>query len=214
MRYMTEFAARRLLGEYGLKLPRAHLAGNEADAARHAKKIGYPVVLKLMSPDILHKSDAECVMVVQSPRELSAAFSQILKNARKYNPGARIDGVLVEERLSGMELVIGAKKDAQFGHVIVFGLGGVFVEVMKDISIRLVPIARNDAKAMIGEIRGHRMLSGYRGKTPVNLAAVEGALLSVSKMVAKHPEIHELDINPLFADERGVVVGDARVALG
>ena len=214
MRYLTEFAARQLLGEYGLELPRAFLAGNEADAVKHAKKIGYPVVLKLMSPDILHKSDAGAVIVVQSPRELSAAFAQILRNAKKYNPSARIDGVLVEERLSGTELVIGAKKDAQFGHVIVFGLGGIFVEIMKDISIRLIPIAQKDAKAMVGEIRGHKMLLGYRGKKPVNLAAIEGALLSVSKMVAKHPEIHELDINPLFADERGVVVGDARIALG
>jgi len=212
--YLTEFAARQLLGECGLALPRAHLARTEAQAQQHAKKIGYPVVLKLMSRDILHKSDAGGVKVVQNRPELSAAFSQILKNAKKYNPSARIDGILVEEQLSGMELVIGAKKDAQFGHVIVFGIGGVFVELMKDISIRLVPISRNDAKAMIGEIKGHKMLLGYRGKKPVNLAAVQDALLSVSKMVAKHPEIHELDINPLFADERGVIVGDARIALG
>lgn len=213
MRYLTEHMARRLLGQYDLKLPRAFLSGNEADAAKHAKKIGYPVVLKIMSPDILHKSDAGGVKIAQNEAELFAAFPQILKNAKKYNPRARIDGILVEEQISGTELVIGAKKDAQFGQVIIFGLGGVFIEVMKDISIRLVPIGRNDAKAMIHEIKGHKILLGYRGKAPVNLAAVEAALLSVSKMVAKHPEIQEMDINPLFANEHGVVVGDARIAL-
>lgn len=215
MQNLTEFGARGLLGKYGLARPKAELTKSESDATKISEKIGFPLVLKLMSPDILHKSDAGCVRInLWNAAEIAKAFPEIIANAKKYNPSARIEGVLVEEQVSGTELIVGAKRDAQFGPLILFGLGGIFVEATKDVSIRLAPITRNDAREMIYEIKGHKLLLGYRGKKPVNLKAVENALLSVSRMVIEHPEIKEMDINPLFADEKGAVVGDARIALG
>lgn len=213
MKYLTEFAARSILSKYGLALPRAHLMQTGDEAAAFIKEIGFPIVLKLMSPDILHKSDAGCVKIVRGSGALKSAFSELLANARKYKADAKIEGILLEEYISGTELIIGAKRDAQFGPVILFGLGGIFVEAMHDVSIRLVPIQRKDAGEMIREIKGHRMLMGYRGKNPANIKAIEDALLALSKMIAEHPEIQEMDINPLFASEKGVVVGDARIAL-
>jgi len=213
MVFLTEFEARKILKGYALPLPKAHLAKDRDEAELFAEKIGYPVVLKIMSRDILHKTNAGAVKVAKDSGGLKEAYAEIIGNAKKYNPRARIDGVLVEEFVSGTELIVGSKKDAQFGHVIVFGLGGVFVELMHDTAIRLVPITRKDASEMIREIKGHKVLLGYRGRKPVNMKSVEDALLAVSKLVSEHSEIREMDINPLFADENGVVVGDARITM-
>ncbi len=211
---LTEFESRKILEKNGFVLPRARLAKKPASAVSFAEKIGYPVVLKIISKDILHKSDSGCVKTgILNAEELHFAFSSIIKNALKHNPSAKIDGILIEETLSGIEVIVGAKHDPQFGPIVLFGLGGVFVEVLKDAVIRLAPIEKKDAKEMISEIKGKKLLEGYRGIKPISHKALEDALLSASKMIASHPEIKEMDINPLFVNEKSAVVGDARIIL-
>lgn len=211
---LTEFESRKILEEYGFAMPKAYLAKSPRDAVSFAGKIGYPVVLKIMSPDILHKSDAACVKTgLSNAEEARFAYLSIVNNALKQNFSAKIDGVLVEETLRGMELIVGAKHDPQFGPIIIFGLGGVFVEILKDAAIRLAPITRKDAAEMICEIKGKRLLEGYRGTKQVNLEALEDTILSASKMIVAHPEIKEMDINPLFVNEKRAVVGDARIII-
>lgn len=214
MKKLTEFESRKILGNYGFVLPKAQMAKNASSAASLAEKIGYPVVLKVMSRDILHKSDFGCVKTgIMNAEEIRFSFSAIVKNAAAHKPDARIDGVLVEETLRGIEVIVGAKQDPQFGPLVLFGLGGVFVEVLKDAAIRLAPIKRSDAKEMISEIKGRRLFEGYRGEKPINSKALEDALLSASKMIAERPEVNEMDINPLFVDEKRAVVGDARILI-
>ncbi len=214
MKNLTEFESRKLLKKYGFSLPKAKLAKDAFSASSFAAKIGYPVVLKIMSPDILHKSDSGCVKTgIGSPSEVHVSFPAIIKNTHTHKPDAKIDGILVEETLHGTEVIIGAKHDPQFGPIVLFGLGGVFVEIMKDAAIRLAPIARQDAKEMISEIKGKKILEGFRGSTPVNHKAIEDALLSASRLISEHPEITEMDINPLFAGEKRAVVGDARIIM-
>lgn len=214
MKNLTEFESRKLLKKYGFSLPKAKLAKDAFSAAAFAGKIGYPVVLKIMSPDILHKSDSGCVKTgIGSPSEVHVSFPTIVKNTLAHNPNAKIDGILVEETLHGTEVIIGAKHDPQFGPIVLFGLGGVFVEVLADAAIRLAPIDRTDARKMISEVKGKKLLEGYRGVEPVNLKALEDALLKISRMIVEHPQIKEMDINPLFAGEKRAVVGDARIIL-
>ncbi|MBU4301057.1 MAG: acetate--CoA ligase family protein [Nanoarchaeota archaeon] len=211
---LTEFKSRKILKDCGFILPKAFLAKNANSTEKYAKKIGYPVVLKIMSSDIVHKSDYGCVKTgITNRSEAKFAYHAIINNALNRNIAAKIDGVSVEETLSGVELIVGAKQDPQFGPIILFGIGGVFVEILKDAAIRLAPIKRKDAKEMISEIKGHKLLEGYRGMPQVNLAAVEDALLAASKLICKHVEIMEMDINPLFANEKKAVVGDARIII-
>lgn len=212
IRILTESESQKFLKRYGISIPKAILARNKKEALLAAEKIKYPVVLKVMSREIIHKSDAGCVMAnIKNPAELSGAFLKILRNAKSFNPKAKISGVLVEELLGGAEVMIGAKKDPQFGHILVFALGGKFVEILKDSSIRLAPIEKKEARAMIKELKGYKILRGCRGEAPANLEKIEDALLKVSKMVSENPQISEMDINPLFAGEKNAVVGDARI---
>lgn len=214
MKCLTEFESRKILEKYGFVLPKAFLANDVASAERFAKKIGYPVVLKIMSPDITHKSDYGCVKTgISNSSEAKFAYLTIKNNALARNIAARIDGVLVEETLAGVELIVGAKQDPQFGPIVLFGIGGVFVEILKDAAIRLAPIERKDAREMISEIKGHKLLEGYRGENPINFKAAEDALISASKLIYENPEITEMDINPLFVNEERAVAGDIRIIM-
>ncbi len=174
-------------------------------------KIRYPAVLKLVSPDIIHKSDFGCVIVgINSEKELQASYKKILSKARKAK--ARVKGFLVQEMVEGMEIIVGGKKDEQFGQTILFGLGGIFTEIYQDVSIRVVPITRKDAQQMIREIEGYKILSGYRGQK-YKLNTVVNILLRVSKMLQNNPEIQQLDINPIILSAKGAKAVDARIVL-
>lgn len=214
MKCLTEFESRRVLEKYGFILPKAFLAKDANSAEKFAKKIGYPVVLKIMSPDIIHKSDSGCVKTgVSNGAEAKFAYLTIKNNALKHNLSAKIDGIIIEETLNGIETIVGAKQDPQFGPIVLFGIGGVFVEILKDAAIRLAPIERKDAKEMISEIKGRKLLEGYRGGKPINFKAVEDAILAASKLIYENPEITEMDINPLFVNEKKAVVGDVRILI-
>ncbi len=218
MRKLPEGETELLLKRYRIPYPRHVLVKSEKAAVKAAGQIGFPVVMKVSSPDILHKTEARCVIVnIRDTSSVRAAYRQILKNARKFKPRARVEGVAVYQMIPAgtREVILGSKQDPQFGPVLMFGLGGILVEVLRDVSFRLIPLERRDAREMLREIRGYRILEGVRGQKPVNLKALEDTIMKVSRMVwantNKGKKIQELDINPLFVDEKRVWAADVRV---
>ena len=212
---LTEVESKQLLEEAGIPTARARLATSRDAAVQAARDIGFPVVLKVVSPQITHKTDVGGVKLdLKSPEEVAAAFDEIVAAARRASPDATIDGVSVQQMARpGIEVIVGVSTDPQFGPVIMFGLGGVLVEVLKDVSFRIIPIASRDARQMIREIKGFPLLEGYRGQDPADLAALESLLLRVSEFVEKQPEVSELDLNPVFAYKDGALAVDARIVL-
>jgi acyl-CoA synthetase (NDP forming) len=212
---LTEVESKQLLEEAGIPTARARLAVSRDAAVEAARDIGFPVVLKVVSPQITHKTDVGGVKLdLKSPEEVAAAFDDIVAAARRAAPDAVIEGVSVQQMARpGTEVIVGVSTDPQFGPVIMFGLGGVLVEVLKDVSFRIIPIAPRDARQMIHEIKGFPLLEGYRGQEPADLAALENLLLRVSEFVEQHPEVTELDLNPVFAYKDGALAVDARIVL-
>nr|QNO49821.1 acetate--CoA ligase [ADP-forming] II subunit beta [Methanosarcinales archaeon ANME-2c ERB4]QNO49960.1 acetate--CoA ligase [ADP-forming] II subunit beta [Methanosarcinales archaeon ANME-2c ERB4] len=208
MKILTEHKSKKLLAEYGIPVTREAVAKKRGDALLLADKIGFPVAMKISSPDIAHKHDAGCVLLDVKKRDVGAAYKMLMENAKKYAPDARIDGVLIQEMVPrGTEIIIGIKYDPQFGHAVMFGLGGVFVEVLEDVSFRIVPLKERDAIEMTEEIRGRSILADCE------MGSIVSTILKVSEMAAKE-NILELDINPLIVYEKGVVAVDARAVLG
>ena len=203
-RYLNELDANRLLSGYGIPMAKSFLCRDEEDAAKSASELGYPVVMKILSSEILHKTDAGCVFIgVKNEKELRDAYKRILENARAYKADAVIDGILVQEMAEkGLEMIVGMKLDPQFGPVIMAGSGGIYVEVYKDITLRLLPIDRLEAVKMLKEIKIHKIISGLRGIVYDDEAIID-VLLKVSKLVMENPDIEEIDINPLFVYEKG-----------
>lgn len=203
---LNELEGNRLLSSYGIPMAKAFLARSVDEAIEIAKDIGYPLVLKVLSPQILHKTEAGCVRIgLTDEEEVRKAYDEILKNARKYNPDSKIEGIIVQEMApDGLELIFGINKDPQFGHTIVFGLGGIYVEVFEDIALRLVPIDRDDAYSMISETKVFKILSGARGKK-YDVDEVIDILMKLSKLVQEHKGIQEIDINPFIIYEDGRV---------
>jgi acetyltransferase len=208
-----EEEAMRILTYYGFRFPKRELVRTAADAARAAVKIGFPVVMKISSPDILHKTEVGGVRVnIGSQQQALDAFTEITTNARRLMPGAFIRGVMVSEMVQGgREVILGVTFDRTFGHMIMFGLGGIYVEVLKDVSFRIVPVSRRDARAMVNEIRTAGLLRGARGERPVDIDAIASNIVNLSCLVSDFPEIMELDINPLLVMGKGAVALDARI---
>lgn len=183
------------------------------EAVTAAKKIGFPVALKAVSPEISHKTDVGGVQLnLQNEAEVSAAFKKIVASIRRRQPDAHISGFFVQEMTGGTEVLVGGKKDLQFGQTIAFGAGGIFVEVYDDVSFRVVPISKKDAQEMIREVKAYKILYGYRGKH-YDISAIEKILLSTSKLLEEHQEIVELDINPIFVQAKSAMAVDARIVL-
>jgi acyl-CoA synthetase (NDP forming) len=215
---LSEFEAKGVLEAYRIPVARGKLVSRQQDAGVAAEEIGFPLVLKIDSPHILHKTEAGCVILnVRTKEEAEKAFITVMENARAYNAEAQINGVLIEEMLSGgTELIIGSTRDATFGPTIMFGLGGVFVEVLKDVSARISPLTLEDAKEMIHEIKGFQVLQGARGKKPVNLTKLAELLVRVGQMAYKlRSMVEEIDINPLIisADGETIKAADALMLL-
>jgi acyl-CoA synthetase (NDP forming) len=212
---LTEVESKQLIAEAGIAVAEARLAKSKAQAIAQAKEFGFPVVLKVVSADITHKSDVGGVKLgLKNAAEVGRAYGEIMDSVRHKEPQATVYGVSVQRMARpGVEVIMGMTKDAQFGAVLMFGLGGVFVEVLKDVSFRIVPIVRRDARQMIEEIKGYAVLKGYRGQEPANITALEEMLLKLSQFVESHPEIRELDLNPIFAYSDGALVVDARIIL-
>ncbi len=212
---LTEVESKQILGEAGIPIAGAQLAASREEAVAAARQIGLPVVLKIVSPDISHKSDVGGVKLnLGSEEEVAAAFDEIVAAARRAEPGATVLGVSVQKMARpGVEVIMGMTKDPQFGPVLMFGLGGVFVEVLKDVAFRIVPLEPRDARQMIRDIQGFPVLEGFRGQEPADLAALEDMLMRLSAFVEEHPEIQELDLNPIFAYKDSALAVDARIVL-
>ncbi|MFH1401720.1 MAG: acetate--CoA ligase alpha subunit [Parcubacteria group bacterium] len=210
-RSLSDAEARQVIGAYGLFSPRSCLAHNSEEAVRFADEIGYPVVMKIVSPDILHKTDIGGVKLnLRDAETVANAYKEIIESANDLMPQAKIMGIEVQEMIKGgREVIIGMKRDAQFGPLIMFGLGGIYVEILQDVSFRLAPIARQDAIEMIRETRSYPLLAGARGQKPVDINAIVEYLLRLSQLVTDFPVISELDINPLAV--RGA--GEKTIAL-
>jgi acyl-CoA synthetase (NDP forming) len=212
---LTEVESKEFLKPAGINIIDTKLATSKEEAISISRQFGFPVVLKIASPDIVHKSDAGGVRVgLNNAKQVGKAYDQILPAIRQKYPQARLHGVAVQKMARpGVEVIIGMSKDAQFGPVLMFGLGGILVEVLKDVSFRIVPLSRRDAAEMLREIKGYPLLEGYRGREAVDISYLEELLLKVSSFVEQTPEIRELDLNPIFAYSDGAIAVDARVIL-
>lgn len=212
---LTEVESKDLLKTAGIPVVETRLARTKAEAISLSRQIGFPVVLKIVSPDVIHKSDSGGVKLgLKNATQVSKAYTEILSSVKQHHPDARIHGISVQKMVPpGIEVIIGMTKDAQFGPVLMFGLGGILVEVLKDVSFRIVPLTKRDAREMIREIKGYPLLQGYRGQEPADIAFLEELLLKVSDFVEQTPQIKELDLNPIFAYKNGAVAVDARVIL-
>jgi acetyltransferase len=207
--------ALEVIAHCGIPTVRTIPAHSPGEAVRAAGELGFPVVMKLNSPDVSHKSDVGGVLVgLKTADEVSRAFDSILQSAAQKAPGARLQGVLLQSCLSGgTETIIGARRDRQFGPVLVYGLGGIYTEVFRDVSFRVAPVDTGEALSMIEETRSYKILQGARGRQPADFKGLAGALAGLSRLVSHFPEIIEMDINPLLAGPDGVVALDCRIAL-
>ncbi len=212
---LTEIESKELLKQADIPVVETRLAKSKKEAITISKELGFPVVLKIASPDIVHKSDSGGVRLsVANATQVGKAYGEIVSSIKQEYPDAAIHGLAVQRMAPpGVEVIVGMSKDAQFGPVLMFGLGGILVEVLKDVSFRIVPMTRRDAAEMIREIKGYPLLEGYRGQEPADISALEELMVRVSQFVEQNPEIKELDLNPIFAYRDRAVAVDARIIL-
>jgi acetyltransferase len=213
---VSEHIAKRVLADYGIPVTREEVATSKDGALAIARSIGYPVALKVQSPDILHKTEARALRLdITSDAELALAYEEVLSNARAYKKDARIEGVLVQEMVKdGVEAILGVTNDLLFGPAVMFGLGGIFAEVLKDVSFRLAPVTPSVAREMVEEIAGYPVLAGARGRPRADVGALVDAIVRLSALaIDLKDSISELDINPLFVFPvgRGVKAADALI---
>jgi acyl-CoA synthetase (NDP forming) len=212
---LNEIESKALLGEVGIPVVETRLATSKQEAIAISKKLGFPVALKIVSPEITHKSDMGGVKLgLKTSKQVEAAYEEIQSAVKEKYPLAVFEGVSVQKMARpGTEVIIGMTKDSQFGPVLMFGLGGILVELLKDVSFRIVPLQKEDAHEMIREIKGYPILEGFRGMERVDVSILEEILLKLSRFVDENPEIKELDLNPIFAYRDGAIAADARVIL-
>jgi len=212
---LTEIESKELLKKAGIPIVETKRARSKKEAISISKKAGFPVVLKISSPDVVHKSDSGGVKLgLANATQVGKAYNEIMSSVKQAYSEAQIEGVSVQSMAPpGVEVIVGMSKDPQFGPVLMFGLGGILVEVLKDVSFRIVPVTERDAREMIREIKGYPVLEGYRGQKPASIPALEKLIVKVSQFVEKNPQIKELDLNPIFAYPDKAVAVDARIIL-
>lgn len=208
---LTEFESKELLQEIGIKIPEQRLTSSKEETLSAAEKIGFPVVLKLMAEDVIHKSDTGAVKLnLKTKEEVEGAYDDLMKIPAQSEKKISVQS-MADEPIT--ELIIGMTTDPQFGPALMFGIGGILVELLEDVSFRIAPITEYDANEMIKEIKGFPILDGYRGKPKADLDAIVKTLLKISDLVVKYEEINEMDLNPVFIYEKGLICVDARVIL-
>lgn len=215
-RALTELEAKDFLEKYGIPFPKRAIASSPEEAVEKARQIGYPVVFKILSSDIIHKTDVGGVKLnISNDEEAVLAFNEIMNNVKSKAPNAKIEGILVEEMVrGGHEVIIGGLQDPVFGPVIMFGgLGGIYVELFKDVTFRLAPIDIYEADSMIKETKGYKILKGFRGREPANTDILKDILVKTSKIIAEHSDILELDLNPVRIFKHHAVVLDAKIIM-
>lgn len=211
---LTEYESKQLLREHDIPTVNEDLATSPAEAEEIAHEIGAPVVLKVDSRSIQHKTEAGGVTVVDDVEDVASAYSSIKETIQENNPDADINGILVEEQLEGNEFIAGINHDPQFGKVLMFGLGGIYVEVFRDVSFRVIPPTDHDLTTMIQELQSRPLLEGARGSPPTDTDKLKDVLRKIAGLVQEEDEIHELDINPLFIHGNTITAADALIKLG
>jgi acetyl-CoA synthetase (ADP-forming) len=214
-RILLEPEAKEICRAYNMPTPDFAVAKSTSDALAAAVKVTFPVVLKIISQDILHKTEAGAVLVaLTSENEVENGYKQIIDRVMAYNKNARIEGVLVQHMApKGLEVIVGGLRDIQFGPTVLFGLGGIFVEVLKDVSFRVAPVSEMDSREMIHEIHSHAALEGVRGQPPADEEAIVRILEGVSQIMLDHSTIEQLDLNPIIVYGNGASIVDARIIL-
>jgi acyl-CoA synthetase (NDP forming) len=214
-RLLTEIESKELLVKAGIPVIEARLARTAKESMALSREIGFPVVLKIASPDVVHKSDVGGVKLgLANATQVGRAYGEIISAVRQKLPQARIEGVSIQKMARpGVELIIGMSQDPQFGPVLMFGLGGILVEIIKDVSFRLVPVTSRDAGQMIKEIKGFPLLEGYRGSEPVDIGKLEELIVKISGFIENNPQIKELDLNPVYGYRDSVIAVDARIVI-
>lgn len=214
-RVLTEIESKALLTKIGIPVVETLLAKSKSEAVDISRKLHFPVAMKIVSPEIIHKSDIGGVKLgLRTSKQVESAYDEILSVVRLKCPEANVEGVSVQKMARrGTEVIIGMTRDKQFGRVLMFGLGGILVELLRDVTFGIVPLEREDAQRMIREIKGYPLLNGFRGHETVDLRTLEEMLLKVSEFVDQRPGIGEIDINPIFAYSDGAIAVDARVIL-
>jgi acyl-CoA synthetase (NDP forming) len=212
---LLEPEAKAVCLEYGIPRPPFRLATGSENAAACAEDLGFPVVLKIVSPEIIHKTEVGGVVLnLSSGDAVKSAYESIVKATKTSRPDAQISGVLVQKMApESTEVIVGSIRDQQFGNTLLFGLGGVFVEILKDVAFRIAPLEEHDAREMINEIKGYPVLTGYRGFPPADQDAIVSIILCASRLVTENPQIEQMDLNPTIVYERGASVVDARILL-
>ncbi len=212
---LLEPEAKEICVAYNIPTPTFRVAHTASEAASLAEQVSFPVVLKIVSPDILHKTEAGgVIMSLNSKDQVKAGYEQLLSNVRGFKEDARIEGILVQHMAPrGVEVIVGGLRDNQFGPTVLFGLGGIFVEVLKDASFRVAPMTDLDTRQMIREIRSYPILQGVRGQPPADEDAITGILQATSRMLLENSEIQQIDLNPVMVYGKGATVVDARIVL-
>ena len=208
---LTEYESQKILQHYQIPVAETYLAKTVQQAVVMAENIGYPVVLKVSSPAVIHKTEVGgYVLNIHNRGEVETAFRKIMNNVRRHTN--KIDGILVQKMESGLEVMVGSKKDAQFGNVLVFGLGGVMVEAIGDVAMRVLPITKTEVEEMIAETKAYKILSGGRGRK-YDIDTLIKIILRLAKMLKENSEINEIDLNPVIVSSEGAVAADARIIL-
>ena len=200
---------------YGIPTPKFLIAHSATEAASKAEEIGYPTVLKIVSPDILHKTEIGGVIVgLKTGDQVRSAYNQIFANVKQHDPKVRVEGVLVQSMApEGIEVIVGGLRDSTFGPTVLFGLGGIFVEVLKDASFRVAPVSKLDTRQMIEEVRGYPLLKGARGQPASDEEAISRIIQTTSKLMLENNQIQQVDLNPVIVYAKGAAVVDARIIL-
>lgn len=213
--FLLEPEAKRLCSEWGIPVPTFDVSMVKEECADIADRMGYPVVLKVVSPDILHKTEVGGVLTdLKNRTDVEQGFDAILKNVKSARAESRIEGILVQKMMpNSLEVIVGGLRDAQFGPTVMFGLGGIFTEIFKDVAFGLAPISHSEAMEMLDKIKARRLLEGYRGSPPIDRGALADILVNTSNMMVQVPEIGELDLNPILAYEKEACAVDSRIIL-
>ena len=214
-RWLLEPEAKEICKLYGINVPESYVVRSIEEAVEVAKKLGYPVVLKIVSPQVLHKSDVGGVIInINSERDLEEAYNKIISNVKEKVPNLNVKGFLIEKMARpSTEVIVGMTRDPQFGPVIMFGLGGIFVELFRDVSFRIAPLERRDAEEMVREIKAYPLLEGFRGREPADIDSLINLILKVSKFSMEFEDVKEIDLNPIFIYRDGLIAVDARIIL-
>ncbi len=216
--FLMEHESKDLIAQYDIPVGKYKLVQSPQEAVEFTRKIGFPVVAKVMSPDIVHKTEAGVVLInLNTENEVKQAYNKIIANSKKYDPNAKITGMNIQKMAENevVEVIMGALRDVNFGSVLMFGLGGIFVEIFEDVVYRVCPIKKNEISRMIKGIRAYPLLNGYRGRKKGDIKEIEMCISNCCKLLIENPEIKELDLNPVvvFEEGRGIMVVDARILL-